>query len=218
MQYRDCFRLPSQHKPRWDYHRYHCGQVGRVVVITKVFGVSDLLTQARHHPQKCFPAILKLASSEDWKEREVAATLLVEASKKTPNDVVAEMTRWADHSNPNVRRTASEGLRDVARKQPELVLTVIPKLKADPNLYVKKSVANVLRNAGNYHPEFVLTVSERLSTMPVGPVRTKITERAQWSRGKHSEETPNRCARDHSSDLVGDNVPHQLFRNRCPAE
>jgi 3-methyladenine DNA glycosylase AlkC len=143
---------------RWHYHRYHCGQVGRVVAITKLSDVSDLLGQTRHHPQKCFPAILKLASSKDWKEREVAATLLVEASKKTPDDVVAEMTRWADHSNPNVRRTASEGLRDVARKQPELVLAVIAKLKADPNLYVKKSVANVLRNAGNYHPEFVLKV------------------------------------------------------------
>ena len=71
---------------------------------------------------------------------------------------VAEMMRWVDNSNPNVRRTASEGLRDIARKQPELVLSVIAKLNADPNLYVKKSVANVLRNAGNYHPAFVLRV------------------------------------------------------------
>src|SRR5688500_20152193 len=88
------------------------------MAITKVSDVSDLLTQAREDPQGSFPAILKLANSEDWKEREVAATLLVEASKKKSDEIIAEMIRWADHSNPNVRRTASEGLRNVARKQP----------------------------------------------------------------------------------------------------
>ena len=70
------------------------------------------------------------------------------------------MILWADDSDPNVRRTASEGLRDVARKTPELALPVIAKLKADPDLYVKKSVANVLRNAGNYHPEYILRICE----------------------------------------------------------
>jgi 3-methyladenine DNA glycosylase AlkC len=127
-------------------------------VITKVSDVRDLVKQAINDPRRSFPAIMKLAASEDWKEREVAASVLVEASKKKPGDIVAEMILWADHANPNVRRTASEGLRDVARKNPGVVLPVIAKLKADPNLYVKKSVANVLRNAGNYHPDFVLSV------------------------------------------------------------
>ena len=127
-------------------------------MVTKVSDVRDLVKQAINDPRKSFPSILKLATSEDWKKREVAASVLVEASKKKPGDIVAEMILWAEHANPNVRRTASEGLRDVARKNPGLVLPVIAKLKADPNLYVKKSVANVLRNAGNYHPEFVLSV------------------------------------------------------------
>lgn len=52
------------------------------MAITKVSDVPDLLNQARQNPHKAFTAILKLANSEDWKEREVAATLLVEASKK----------------------------------------------------------------------------------------------------------------------------------------
>jgi hypothetical protein len=73
------------------------------MVVAKVSDVSDLLTQARQNPHKSFPAILKFATSEDWKEREVAASLLVEASKKKPDEIVAEMIRWADHSNPNVR-------------------------------------------------------------------------------------------------------------------
>lgn len=128
------------------------------MTVTKLSDVSDILNQARADPCRAFPKILKLATSEDWKEREVAASILVEASKKKLDDILAEMILWADHLNPNVRRTASEGLRDAARKNPELVLPVIAKLKADPNLYVKKSVANVLRNAGNYHPEFVLRV------------------------------------------------------------
>jgi len=42
------------------------------MVVTKVSDVGDLLLQARESPHKSFPAILKLATSEDWKEREVA--------------------------------------------------------------------------------------------------------------------------------------------------
>jgi 3-methyladenine DNA glycosylase AlkC len=127
-------------------------------MITKLSDVTDIVRQAIDDPRQTFPAIMELASSEDWKEREVAATILVEGSKKKPDEIVAEMILWADHPDLNVRRTASEGLRAVARKKPELVLPVIAKLKDDPHMYVKKSVANVLRNAGNYHPEFVLRI------------------------------------------------------------
>jgi 3-methyladenine DNA glycosylase AlkC len=116
------------------------------------------LNQALANPSRAFPEILKLARSSDWKEREVAATILVEAGKKRPHEIVTEMILWADHEDPNVRRTASEGLRGIARKQPEMALPVITKLKADAHLYVKKSVANVLRNAGNYHPDFVFSI------------------------------------------------------------
>jgi 3-methyladenine DNA glycosylase AlkC len=68
------------------------------------------------------------------------------------------MFLWAENTNPNIRRTASEGLRDIARKKPELILPILEKLKCDSNIYVKRSVANVLRNAGNYHPNFVLEI------------------------------------------------------------
>jgi len=65
------------------------------MVVTKVSDVSDLLAQARQNPHKSFPAILRLAASEDWKEREVAASLLVEAGKTKPDVIVAEMILWA---------------------------------------------------------------------------------------------------------------------------
>jgi 3-methyladenine DNA glycosylase AlkC len=119
--------------------------------------------------------------------REVAATLLVEASKKHADEIIAEMIRWTDHSNPNVRRTASEGLRDVARKDPKLVLPVVEKLKADPNLYVKKSVANVLRNAGNYHPEFVLKVCAEWAKAKNAHTAWIIKDALRKLRVKHPE-------------------------------
>jgi len=126
--------------------------------ITKLSDVKELVKQAVNNPQQAFPAIMDLAGSNDWKEREVAATILVEVSKKNSATVLEEMLLWAEHNDPNIRRTASEGLRYIARKNPELVLPVIDKLKTDSNLYVKKSVANILRNAGNYYPDFVLKI------------------------------------------------------------
>src|SRR3989442_15905016 len=107
-------------------------------MVTKLSDVRDVVKQTINDPQRSFPAIRKLASSEDWKEREVAASILVEAGKKKPDHIVAEIILWADHPNPNVRRTAKEGLRDVARKKPKGVLAVIAKPKADPNLYRQK--------------------------------------------------------------------------------
>ncbi|HEY0429034.1 MAG TPA: HEAT repeat domain-containing protein [Pyrinomonadaceae bacterium] len=120
--------------------------------------MKDIVRQAIDDPKQSFPVIMKLAMSEDWKEREVAATILVETGKKRPGQVIEEMFLWADHTNPNVRRTASEGLREIARRKPELILPILEKLKRDAHIYVKKSVANVLRNAGNYHPDFVLRI------------------------------------------------------------
>ncbi len=93
--------------------------------------------------------------------REVAATCLVEIGKKRTDEVLQEMLLWADDSDPNVRRTSSEGLRDVARRNPDKVLPVIEKLKADGNLYVKKSVANVLRNASKYNPHFIFELCKK---------------------------------------------------------
>ena len=102
-----------------------------------------------------------MAQSDDWKVREVAATCLVEISKKKTDEVIQEMMHWADGGNPNVRRASSEGLRNAARRNPDKVLSVIEKLKKDDNLYVKKSVANVLRNASRYNPNLVFELCQK---------------------------------------------------------
>src|SRR3954451_2945805 len=129
-------------------------------MVTKASDVKQIIQEAIGDPQQSFPAIMTLARSADWKEREVAATILVETGKKKPGEIIEEMLIWADYSDPNMRRAPSEGLRSIARRNPALVLPVLAKLKGDSNIYVKKSVANVLRNAGNYHPEFVLQICE----------------------------------------------------------
>jgi 3-methyladenine DNA glycosylase AlkC len=156
-------------------------------MITKASDVKHIIEKAIRDPQQSFPAIMGLASSGDWKEREVAATILVEASKKKSGEVVAEMLFWADHSDPNVRRAASEGLRGVARRSPELALPVLMKLKSDPNTYVKKSVANVLRNAGNYHPEFVLKVCEEWAIGASPHTAWIIKDGLRKLKGKYTE-------------------------------
>lgn len=128
---------------------------------TKVSEVKHIVEKGIRNPKSAFPEIRKMAESDDWKVREVAATVLVEISKKRVDEVVREMMLWANDTNPNVRRTSSEGLRNLARKNPEKVLPVIEKLKTDENLYVKKSVANVLRNASRYNPDFVLALCKK---------------------------------------------------------
>jgi len=98
-------------------------------MVTKVSEVGDIVEKGIANPKAVFSRIRKMAGSDDWKVWEVAATALVEISKKRADEVVQEMICWADDSDPNVRRTASEGLRDVARKNPEKVLPIIEKLK-----------------------------------------------------------------------------------------
>jgi 3-methyladenine DNA glycosylase AlkC len=130
-------------------------------MVTKVEEVKNLVELGIKQPEAAFPKIRQLAHSDDWKVREVAATCLVEISKKKSDEVIQGMVCWADDSNPNVRRTSSEGLRDVARRNPDKVLSVIEKLNEDNNLYVKKSVANVLRNASRYNPNLVFELCQK---------------------------------------------------------
>jgi len=127
-------------------------------MIAKIQDVKELLANARANPDIVFPAIKALAASDQWQTREVAATALVEISKRHPAAVLRHARIWAKDKDSNVRRAASEGLRGIVKVDPEAVRPVIAILRADPELYVKKSVANVLRNASGKHADFVLGV------------------------------------------------------------
>ena len=129
-----------------------------VAVIVKVEDIRLLVARGCIEPEAVFPEIRRLAASDQWQTREVAATALVEIGKRHPAVVLREARRWAKARDSNVRRAASEGLRGVVKLDPQAVRTVIEALRADTELYVKKSVANVLRNASAKHPDFVLDV------------------------------------------------------------
>ncbi|MCL0058959.1 DNA alkylation repair protein, partial [Dehalococcoidia bacterium] len=127
--------------------------------------VRDIIEKGIQSLNDALPEINNLASNDDWRKREDAATALVEISKKKEDEVVNEMILWAEDENPNIRRTASEGLRGVARRNPEKILPVIEKLKTDDSLYVRKSVAALLR-AISKKPSWA-TAHQRITKMGV---------------------------------------------------
>ena len=127
-------------------------------MILKVQDIKSLLARGLVEPKAVFPELRRLAASDQWQTREVAATALVAIGKRHPAAVVREARRWAKEGDANVRRAASEGLRGIVKVDPQAVRPVLETLRADPELYVKKSVANVLRNASGKHPDFVFSV------------------------------------------------------------
>jgi 3-methyladenine DNA glycosylase AlkC len=126
--------------------------------LTKVGDIKSLVEAGRRDPSAVFPTIERLAASDVWQTREVAATALVEIGKRQPQAVLALAHRWARAADANVRRAASEGLRGLVKDDPEGVRAVLELLRADRTPYVQKSVANVLRNASARHPAMVLAV------------------------------------------------------------
>lgn len=132
-----------------------------ICMASKVSEVRGVVKKGIEDPNLVFSEIRKMAENYDWKVREIAATALVEISKKREDAVVEEMMRWASDGDLNIRRVSSEGLRGVARKNPKKILPVLEKLKMDSSLYVKKSVASLLRNASRKHPDFVMELCGR---------------------------------------------------------
>lgn len=145
----------------WHITKNEAESCSGVKMVTKMGEVKSLVELGIKQPREAFPEIKRLAQSDDWKVREVAATCLVEIGRKKADEVIQEMMQWADDANPNVGRSSSEGLRGIVRRNPDKVLPVIEKLKTDDNLYVKKSVANVLRNASKYDPDFVFVLCQK---------------------------------------------------------
>lgn len=134
-------------------------------MITRLADVADLVIDGQSRPEGAFPRFRELAASEQWQEREVAATALVEISKKHAEAVVAEMLRWSGDTDPNVRRASCEGLRGLVRATPEAAAPIRQALHADPSAYVRKSVANLLRDASKKHPAVVLGLCRKLGSV-----------------------------------------------------
>ena len=56
-------------------------------MVTKVAQVSGLVKRGIENPESAFPEIRKMAVDADWEVREVAATALVEISRKRADEV-----------------------------------------------------------------------------------------------------------------------------------
>jgi 3-methyladenine DNA glycosylase AlkC len=123
--------------------------------------VRDIIERGIHSLHDALLEIRKLASHDDWRKREDAATALVEISKKKEDEVLNEMILWAEEKDSNIRRASSEGLRGVARRNPEKILPIIEKLKTDESLYVRKSVAALLRAISKKNSEFVVVLCRK---------------------------------------------------------
>ena len=134
--------------------------------VTKLADIEPLLVTGRMNPTPVFPKLRALAASDDWRAREVAATAMVELSKRHPDPVIDAAASWARDKDPNVRRAASEGLRNVVQREPAKVRPILQKLRADSDRYVQKSVANVLRNATRKQLPFVLELCTEWAESP----------------------------------------------------
>jgi len=134
-------------------------------VVTKVEEVKNLVELGIKVPNEAFPKIKQLAQSDDWKVREVAATCLVEISKRRRQEVLAEMTGWVEQKDANIRRASVEGLRGIARKYPEAVFPILEKAKTEDNLYVKQAVAHILREASKRNSQFVLDLCQKWAVL-----------------------------------------------------
>ncbi len=115
----------------------------KLAMITKIADLPHLVPQGIANLSAVIPEIRKLAASESWQKREVAATALVEISKRQPDAVLDRLKQWAHDPDANIRRAASEGLRNVARKCPEALVAVLELLRTDASLYVRKSVQSM---------------------------------------------------------------------------
>ena len=106
------------------------------------------------------------------------------------NLALTELTLWAKHSSPNIRRFASESIRprgvwrshiDLLKSSPEIALPLLETLKCDSSLYVQNSVANWLNDASKSKPDWVRSLCERWKTESPTAETAKICRRAMRS-------------------------------------
>ena len=71
-----------------------------VAMIAKIHDIKELLARARVEPDAVFPELRRLAASDQWQTREVAATALVEIGKRHPVAVLDTARGWAKDHEP----------------------------------------------------------------------------------------------------------------------
>jgi 3-methyladenine DNA glycosylase AlkD len=111
---------------------------------------------------EAFALMLETVSHDpSWRVQEILAQAFDIYCAQTGYETSLPVIRqWLAHTNPNVRRAASEGLRiwtarPFFRDNPALAVALLSALRADPSEYVRKSAGNALRDISRKHPELV---------------------------------------------------------------
>lgn len=127
-----------------------------------------------------FPGFVELYGLDDFDESVSVLELVTEFSTseaavrpfiiKYPEQMMAQMEKWAESPNHHVRRLATEGCRPRLpwamalldfKKDPSAVLVILEKLKADESEFVRRSVANNLNDIAKDNPDIAIETAQR---------------------------------------------------------
>lgn len=112
------------------------------------------------------------AADSHFGVREISWMAVREDVTKYLDEAIPILQEWSTHSDPNIRRFASESIRpngvwckkiDRLKLNPEIALGILENLKSDPSKYVQDSVANWLNDASKTRPDFVSGLCEKWS-------------------------------------------------------
>lgn len=103
----------------------------------------------------------EVSKDNNWRVQEVLAKAFDEFCKNTGYETALPIIdEWLKNSNPNTRRSVTEGLRiwtsrPYFRENPTEAIRRIAALKKDTSEYVRKSVGNALRDISKKFPELI---------------------------------------------------------------
>ncbi|MHA1785139.1 MAG: DNA alkylation repair protein [Candidatus Helarchaeota archaeon] len=140
-------------------------------MILKHFALLFLAEYVLNFPQKItrfIPLIESWLMHEDWDVRETILWTIINALKKTPNEVLELLMKWSVSDNEYLRRAVSEALRPKTSikwlrdpSKNDKVLEILTILNKDQSMYVRKSVGNNLKDLTKYMPEKILELMEQ---------------------------------------------------------
>ncbi|KGM36741.1 DNA alkylation repair protein [Streptococcus sinensis] len=103
----------------------------------------------------------EVSKDNNWRVQEVLAKAFDEFCKNTGYETALPIIdEWLKNSNPNTRRSVTEGLRiwtsrPYFRENPTEAIRRISALKGDTSEYVRKSVGNALRDISKKFPDLI---------------------------------------------------------------
>lgn len=103
----------------------------------------------------------EVSKDNNWRVQEVLAKAFDKFCKNTGYETALPIIdEWLKNSNPNTRRSVTEGLRiwtsrPYFRENPTEAIRRISALKGDTSEYVRKSVGNALRDISKKFPDLI---------------------------------------------------------------